>query len=268
MSEAEAIQRTKRLNTIESLQSDFEALGVQKGMVLIVHASLSAMGWVCGGPVAVIQALMATLTGTGTLVMPAHSGDYSDPRDWENPPVPPDWFEPIRNTMPAYQPEITPTRGMGAIAETFRKFPNVVRSFHPAVSFTAWGKDAEAITENHSIDYSLGEDSPLARIYDLDGWVLLLGVAYHSNTSFHLAEYRTARRKYIKAGAPIIEAGRRVWREYEDIELNTDRFDELGADFELQHPVGIGSIGLAESKLFRQRAAVDFGQKWLENRRK
>src|SRR5689334_9879285 len=56
--------------TIESLCADFAALGVRPGMVLIVHSSLRSLGWVNGGPAAVILALEQVLTPEGTLVMP------------------------------------------------------------------------------------------------------------------------------------------------------------------------------------------------------
>ncbi len=263
MSEAEAVRISSVPNTRQSLARDLRKLGLEPGMTVIVHSSLSSLGWVCGGPVAVVQALMDTLTEAGTLVMPAHSGEYSDPAKWENPPVPESWWEEIRATMPAFDPAITPTRGMGLIAETFRKFPGVLRSNHPAVSFTAWGKHARQITENHGLSNCLGETSPLARIYDLDGWVLLLGVGYGNNTSFHLAQYRVPHPKPSMEGAPIIEDGQRLWKPYTDVVGDSDNFAELGADFEWRTPVIIGDVGSGQARLFRQRPAVDFAVGWL-----
>ena len=101
MPEGQVVRKTKTLATVESLRDDFEALGIEKGMVLLVHSSLSALGWVCGGAVAVIIALQEVLGETGTLVMPTHSTDLSDPSQWENPPVPESWWQTIRETMPA-----------------------------------------------------------------------------------------------------------------------------------------------------------------------
>ena len=135
MPESQAVRKTETPATVESLQTDFKALGIEKGMVLLVHSSLSTMGWVCGGAVAVIIALQEVLGETGTLVMPTHSTDLSDPSQWENPPVPESWWQTIRETMPAYDSDLTPTRSMGKIAETFRKQNGVLRSAHPQSSF-------------------------------------------------------------------------------------------------------------------------------------
>ena len=272
MPEGQVVQKTETLATVESLQADFEALGIEKGMILLVHSSLSAIGWVCGGAVAVIIALQEVLGETGTLVMPTHSTDLSDPSQWKNPPVPESWWQTIRETMPAYDPDLTPTRSMGKIAETFRKQNGVLRSTHPQSSFCARGPQASYIVNDHSLAYGMGENSPLARIYDLQGSVLLLGVDHSSNTSIHLAEYRAdfPSKRVGTEGAPISQAGSRTWVTFEDIDVDDSDFEHLGADFLRSNAgkvVRRGKVGVADCQLIPQRAVVDFAVDWLEKNR-
>jgi len=257
--------------TVSSMCHDLDRLGVAPGMVLMVHSSLKSLGWVCGHAAAVIIALESVITPAGTLVMPTHSGDLSDPKDWSNPPVPESWKPSIRSHMPAFRKDLTQTRGMGAIPETFRKQDGVLRSDHPHVSFAAWGNHAKAITSDHALAFSLGDGSPLARVYELDGWVLLLGVGHDTNTSLHLAEYRAEfpGKKVVENAAPVLIKGKREWVPFEDIEIDEEDFTRLGADFETAHPdqVAIGRVGNATARLFRQRVIVDFAVEWIgENR--
>ncbi len=257
------IANTPQPRTTQSIARDLRALGIREGDTIIVHCSLSSLGWINGGAVALILALTDVLTPEGTLVMPAHSGDWSDPINWNNPPVPEAWKQQIRDTMPAFDPAITPTRAIGTVAELFRTFPGVVRSSHPSLSFSARGKHAAAIVENHSLENALGEGSPLARLYDLDASVLLLGVGYGSNTSMHLSEYRSGVRETIFSGAPILENGQRVWKQYQDIDFDSDEFHSIGADFEKQNSVRTGAVGSANCRLMKVKELVDFGTNWL-----
>jgi len=264
MSELTSIQKSDQPRTRASLACDLRKLGLVPGMNVLVHSSLGSLGWVCGGEVTVIKALLDVVTHSGTVMVPTFSGDYSDPADWSHPPVPPDWIPIIKATMPAFQSDITPTRNVGTIPEVFRKYPGVFRSSHPAVSFAALGNYARFLTENHKLEYSLGEGSPLARLYELDGCVLMLGTEYHTNTSFHLAEVRTPGIVHKTNGAPLLVNGETIWKEFEDFDYDTDSFPDIGRDFEQRCPVKYGTVGSANCRLFRQRVAVDFAVEWLK----
>ncbi|MHC5079961.1 MAG: AAC(3) family N-acetyltransferase [Planctomycetota bacterium] len=273
MEEIDVVKKTpKGPATVSTLEADLISLGVKPGSILLVHSSLSALGWVAGGPVAVVQALRACLGSEGTLVMPAYSGEYTDPGGWENPPVPQAWWPVIRDAMPAYDPQITPPRAVGVIAECFRGFPGVRRSSHPHTSFCALGPHAEEICDNHPLDESLGAKSPLGSVYDLDGRVLLLGVGFGRNSSFHVAEYRASYpgKRKLRNGSPVLVDGARKWIEYEDLDLWGGDFRRIGAAFVEKESQKIrkGPVAASTSVLFPQRDAVDFAIAWMETNRR
>jgi len=272
MSEKEVIGKSKSPQTIETLIRDLKNIGVKEGMVLLVHSSLSSIGWVSGGAVAVVLALEEVLGKRGTLVMTTFSGDLSDPSKWVNPPVPENWCDTIKETMPVFDPDLTPTRGVGKIPEVFRKQKGVGRSNHPQVSFAAWGRHAGYITRDHSLEHALGNRSPLGKIYELDGYVLLMGVGYSNSTSLHLAEYRAdyPSKKEEVSGAPLMVSGKRKWVDLKDITPVTEDFENLGSEFikNKEADIRTGYVGQARSQLFSQKDLVDFAVNWMERNRK
>ncbi len=275
MSEQDAIaaQGTEPV-TEQSLAEDLRAHGVGEGNVVLVHSSLSALGWVCGGPVAVIRALLQAVGADGTLVMPAHSGDLSDPSLWRSPPAPAAWWDTIRATMPAFAPAVTPTRCIGVIPELFRSWPGAVRSDHPSCSFAALGPQAARIVAEQRLEDPMGEGSPLSAIYELGGHVLLLGVGrkvgHRNNTMLHLAERRALGddQETIPAGAPILVDGVREWVSYREPDIDEDDFDEAGAAFERQETATrTGRVGQARCTLLPVRPLVEFAIPWLRRHR-
>ena len=100
--------------TRAQLADDLGRLGVRPGSALLVHTSLSALGWVCGGAQTVVEALLDALGPDGTLVVPTHTNGNSDPAQWQAPPVPESWWQVIRDETPAFDPAITPSRGARA----------------------------------------------------------------------------------------------------------------------------------------------------------
>jgi len=265
MSQEDVIKNSKDLITKERLINDLKSIGVKKGMTLIVHSSLSKIGFVSGGAQRVVQALKKVLGSDGTLVMPTHSTDVSDPAEWHNPSVPKFWIEALQETMPAFEPDKMPTFYMGKVVECFMMNDDVIRSNHPKVSFAAWGKDSDEITNNHPLNHGMGIGTPMHKVYQKDGYVLLIGVDYDSNSSMHLGEHLSGQLDEVKTASPILEDDVRVWKTYTELDYDEEKFNEIGEQFERENVVNKGSIGQAESRLMSQPDLVDFTAEYLKS---
>lgn len=258
----------------EDVASVLETLELKKSSNVIVHCSLSSIGFVCGGAQIIIESLIDAVGSDGTILMPTQSWKNLDPETgvhWEEPK---EWWDAIRENWPAYNKYVTPTNTMGAVAEMFRSWPGALRSDHPARSVAAWGKNAELFTKDHDLCNIFGDGSPLGRLYDNDGWILLIGVDYDKNTSLHLADARAnfkSKHNTVEHSA-IMENGKRIWKAYETLAVDGEDFVEIGAAFENssegKDAVRKTMLGNAELRLIRMRPLVDFAVKWIEANRK
>ncbi|MCP3988553.1 MAG: AAC(3) family N-acetyltransferase [Actinomycetia bacterium] len=257
-------------STVATLIGDLHNLGLGVGDLVIIHSSLSRLGWVVGGAQAVVEALMAVVGSDGTLIMPTHSAHLSEPGRWTNPPVPTPWISTIRAAMPAYDPRLTPTRAMGAVVECFRSLDGAVRGSHPRLSFTGYGPLAEQIVAPHELDAGLGPESPLGRLYESGAKVALLGVGHGNNTSLHLAEYLTCwpdKRDQLE-GSPILVDGVRQWVTYHELAVDDSDFELLGEAFAATGAETQSQVGSGTGRLFDQRQAVDFATTWIQRVRR
>ena len=255
--------------TKEDIKNVFTELGIFKGQTLIVHTSLGSIGYVCGGAQTVIEALIETVGNEGTIMMPTQSWKNLDPEDGVHWTVPEEYWQVIRDNWPAYDKKITPTNTMGAVAEMFRSWQGTLRSDHPARSVAAWGKNAEYLVSDHDLSNIFGEGSPIGKLYDLDGYILLIGVDHDKNTSIHLADVRAeypGKHNVVEHSA-VMENGRRVWKEYETLYVDGEDFTDIGAAFEELGNVKKASLGNAELRLMKQRELVDFAVQWIERNR-
>ncbi len=269
MSEADTIHPDALPLTVEALAEQLAGCGLAAGQTVVVHMSMSKIGWIAGGAEAVIRALLAALTPTGTLMVPTQTTGNTDPARWQHPPVPEHWWPVIREHMPAFDPAISPTRKMGAVAELFRTWPGVVRSAHPIGSFAALGPNAAYLTGDHRLLDEFGPTSPLGRLYELDGYILLLGVGHGNNTSLHLAEWRAdwPGKPYVHQGTAMLVDGRREWVEFDEIDFNADDFPTIGDAYEAEHHIPRGRVGQADVRFMKQRPLVDFAVEWMERNR-
>lgn len=166
--------------TKRDIVEGLHALGLKSGDSFVVHSSLRSMGTVEGGADTVVDAVLETAGPSGTVLMPVMT--FGEP------------FDPAR----------TPSR-CGLVTETFRRRPDAVRSLNPTHSIAGIGEDAIRLLSGHDRDLPYGPNgpgSPLSRLADEDGYVVLLGVSHTSDTVLHLPHYL--------AGLPFYEERRDV----------------------------------------------------------
>lgn len=209
-------------------------LGVEPGGVLLVHTAFSKVKPVEEGPLGLIAALRAALGPEGTLVMPSMSEDDDHPFD----------------------PKATPCLWLGIVADIFWRLPGVIRSDSPH-AFAAIGPQAARITAPHPVEAPHGPDSPVGRVYDLNGQVLLLGVSHESNTTIHLAEYLGGARYRRPKYSTLLKEGQPVRVEYGEIDHCCQRFSLVEGWLEAKGLQRQGQVGHAKARLIRSRDIVE-----------
>ena len=251
--------------TKEMLIKAFRSMGVSTNAVIEVHASLSSFGFVIGGARTVVDALLETVGEGGTIMMPVQTTDNSEPSRWQAPPAMPELWKEIRREVPAYEPETSDLREMGAVAGNFCHRPGIVFSSHPALSYAALGRYAKLLCNRQSLHFPLGEESPAARLYELKGNVLLLGVGFDKCTCMHLAEYRAEARPIEVDGASTRTAGDgREWKKYLNLELKAEDFENVRAAMIKKSMIRTATLSGCEMQYFPAAGAIDEAVRYFQ----
>lgn len=148
------------------LADELRELGVTSGDVVMVHTSMSQLGWVVGGTETVIRALLEVVGPVGTVM--AYAGWEDNP--WHLPEWPESWQRAYRSELPAFDPDISEARhAHGRLPERLRTWPGAYRSDDPEQNMVAVGAKAAWLTEHHPPPDPLGPDTPLPRLVEANG---------------------------------------------------------------------------------------------------
>jgi aminoglycoside 3-N-acetyltransferase len=217
----------------DELVAQLLGLGVKPGGVLLVHTSFSKVAPVEGGPRGLIAALQGAVGSKGTLVMPSMTDDDDHPFDSKT----------------------TSCLGMGVVADTFWRIPGVVRSNNPH-AFAAVGPQAAHITTEHPVDVPHGLNSPVGRVYELDGQVLLLGVGHDADTTVHLAEAMASVRYRRPKYATVLSSGQPTRFHYSEIDHCCQSFGFMDQWLDAEQRQQRGCVGHATARLAWSRDIV------------
>lgn len=247
--------------TRKQLCEDLERLGLSAGDIVCVHSAASKIGYVIGGPRTILDALLDTVGPQGTIMMPTFTGDLSDPAKWRFPAIPPEIMDEVRSSMPGFNPDLSPSRGMGVLPELLRHRPGAVRSSHPQSSFTALGGKASEICGQHSLDYRFGPQSPLGALAAHGGKVLMLGSPWNTASFFYLVDFELPDRTEVTMASPVETELGVEWREYRDLSY-TARGHEAIIHLLERSMATRGLVGRADSVLFEAKPAVAETLSW------
>jgi aminoglycoside N3'-acetyltransferase len=220
---------------VTQLVSQLRSLGVQPAIVLLVHTSFSKVGPLDGGPDELIDALIEAVGPEGTVTMPSWTADDEALFDTSS----------------------TSTRDhLGIVSEVFWQRPGVLRGDHP-FAFAAIGPQAEFITSAPFVLPPHAKDSGVARVHDLDGWVLLLGVDHDSNTTIHYAELTAGVPYWQSNYITVLVDGRPKKVFYGENDSCCQGFNMAGEWLRQRGLQREGKVGNADAILVRSRDVVD-----------
>ena len=222
----------------------------------MLHASVRAVGDVAGGPDQIHLALKDAVTADGTLMMYASCPAYYDEVGRGHLSAAQE--QELIEKLPAFDPfTARAERDNGTLVEFLRTSPGSLVNPHVA-RFVVWGKHAAHLISRQPWHYAFGHESALERFLRLDGRILLLGCDHDTVTFLHYAEHvlDIPDKRVAKFKVPVLEDGRRVWREMEEFDTSDagahpnwpDRFFARLVDTYLAHTGNRGGhVGDAQS---------------------
>lgn len=258
-------------HTRASLAEDLLRLGVVAGDIVMVHTACRKVGPVLGGPDSIIAALRDAVGPAGTIMAyldwDAPWEDFAD----EKGRIP----DALKFHVPGFDPALNrAARDNGTLPEFLRTTPGARRSGNPGASVAALGARAEWLTADHPLDYGYGPGTPLAKLVEAGGKVLMLGAPLDTMTLVHHAEHLAvlAGKRVFRREVPFATAAGVVWRMVEEYDTGDPVVDALPEDFIAQIVAAFmarghgrqGRVGEAQSVLVDAAEIMPFAVAWLE----
>ena len=257
--------------TRATLRDDLRRIGVAAGDTVMVHAAMSRAGPLLNGPDALTRALLDVLGPDGTMLVYTSWDSVHDDLLDNDGRVLPEW----RDHVPGF--DVAASRAVrmnGIIAEFVRTTPGARRSGNPGASVAALGKLADWITADHPQDYGFGPGTPLAKLVEVKGRVLMVGAPWDTMTLVHHADHlaNIPGKRLVRYEVPFATEQGVAWRFMEEFDTTEPIVDGMPENYIEQIVQAFvakgdgrqGVIGQAPSLLVEAKPMCAFAVAWLE----
>jgi len=155
--------------TQEQVVDCLRELRISQGDGLLCHSAIQFLGRPVGGVGMYLDAIQAVIGEEGTLAAPTFNFGFAR-------------GEP-------YDPQETPSQGMGAFTEYVRQHSDARRTLHPMQSLAVIGRYATDLASRDTLS-AFDPGSAFERMLELDFKLLLLGADVSATSIYHVSEQR------------------------------------------------------------------------------
>lgn len=259
------LHKIKKVNDVitkADLITSFKQLGIKKGMLLYVQSHLENVAYVNGGSQTIIEALQEVVGLEGTIVTSSFSESVIDPACQKEYQFERDIYDEIRETLPVFHKKKTPSE-VGVLANQMMRNDAIFRSNHPIKSFVAWGKYAKLICDKHPLHFPLGKESPLDKVLQMNGFILLLGVPCRFADIFQYAATCHGHRPVKVINTPIDRKGNKVFIPYLDNVNSHEEMNGIQDMMEERHVIKECFIAGGHCRFFLAKEANTLAQAYF-----
>lgn len=252
------IDKTKSPITKADFINAYKELGIKSDSCLEVHSSVSSLGYIINKEYDICDSLLETVTD-GVVIMMAHNGEFSDPSEWINPPVPKEWHQLINDKRRIFDKDLFIPERVGKVAQLFCKYKSVTKTNHPITAMSVLNNTKDKNWLNHDLD-ERKMVNPLFKLMENEGKILFIDTDFTSCTSIHLTEHLSPYSKikefpYKRLNESgvvedVVVITKYIDDEFDNFKLIEDRYVEKykGTEFLKVKKLGLGKLTLIEAK--------------------
>ena len=226
----------------QDIKKKLISMGIRKGMVVLLESRGSCKDYLLGGEQTLIEAIMEVVGYEGTIIIPTFTPQLLDPSQ-DDKKISRSLWKDIRKYSSGFDLKLTMPLKENYLAHQFLRNEGVVRSYHPLYSFAAWGKYAKLICDKHPLHFGLNEDSPLGKLLEFQGKIILFNQNVDDSVTLLYNLYKNIQLPIRILRAPILVNQQTVWKNMLDVKYHTNHIEQLTSALQGQNTGQCCNIG-------------------------